>query len=157
MYKLSTTYIVQLLSCVRLFVTHGLQHTRPPCPPPTPRAWTDSYPLSQWCHTLISSSVVSFSSCLQSFPASGSFPISRLFTAGSQSIDVSASASVLPMNIQGWFPLGWTSLMSLQSRGLSKVFSNSTQFKSINSSALSFLHNPTLTSIHDYWKNHNFG
>ena len=126
MYKLSTTYIVQLLSCVRLFVTHGLQHTRPPCPPPTPKAWTDSCPLSQWCHTIISSSVVSFSSCLQSFPASGSFPISHLFTAGSQSIDVSASASVLPMNIQGCFPLGWTSLMSLQSRGLSKVFSNST-------------------------------
>ena len=126
MYKLSTAYIVQLLSCVRLFVTHGLQHTRPPCPPPTPKAWTDSCPLSQWCHTIISSSVVSFSSCLQSFPASGSFPISHLFTAGSQSIDVSASASVLPMNIQGCFPLGWTSLMSLQFRGLSKVFSNST-------------------------------
>ena len=105
---------------------HGLQHARPPCPPPTPRAWTDSCPLSQWCHTIISSSVLSFSSCPQSFLASRSFPISWLFISGGQSIGASASASVLPMNIQDSFLLGLTSLMSLQFKGLSKGFSNST-------------------------------
>ena len=96
---------------------------------------------------------VSFSSCFQSFPASGSFQMSQLFTSGSQSTGVSASASVLPMNSQDWFPLGWTGWISLLSRGLSRVFSK--QFKSINSSALSFLHSPTLTSIHNHWKNHS--
>ena len=100
-------------------------------------------------------SVVSFSSCLQSFPERGSFPMSQSFTSGGQSIGVSASASVLPMNIQDWFPLGLTHWISLQSKGVSKVFSTS-QFKSINSLALSFLYSPTLTSIHDYWKNHIF-
>ena len=102
----------------------------------------------------ISSSVVPFSSCPQSLPASGSFPMSQLFTWGDQSIGVSASASVLPMNTQDWSPLVWTGWISLQSKGLSRVFSN-TQFKSINSSVLSFLHSPSLTSIHDYWKNHS--
>ena len=98
---------------------HGLQHARPPCPSQTPRAYPNSCPLSQWCHPTISSSVVPFSSHLQSFPASGSFPMSQLFTSGGQSTRVSASTSVLPMNTQDWFPLGWTSWISLQSKGLS--------------------------------------
>ena len=105
---------------------HGLQHTRLSCPSPTPKARSNSCPLSQWCHPAISSSVVPFSSCLQSFPASGSFPRSQFFTSGGQSIGVAASASVLPMNIQDWFPLGLTELISLQSKGLSRVFSNIT-------------------------------
>jgi len=96
---------------------HGLQHTRPPCPPPTPGVYSNSCPLSQWCHPTISSSVIPFSSCLQSFPVSGSFPMSQLFTWGGQSIGVSASASVLLMNTQGW-SLGWIGWISLQSRGL---------------------------------------
>ena len=110
-----------------------------------------SCPLSRWCHPTISFSVVPFFSCLQSFPASGSFHMSQLFASGGQSIGVSASASVLPMNIQDWFPLGWTSWFSLQSKGLSSVFSNIT-VKSINSLGLSFLYSPNLTSIHGYWK-----
>ena len=105
---------------------HGLQHARPPCPSSTPRACSDSCPLSQWCHPTISSSVVPVSSCPQSFPAPGSFPMSHIFTSGGQSIGVWASASVLPMNILDWFPLGWTSWISLQSKGLSRVFSNTT-------------------------------
>ena len=105
---------------------HGLQHDRPPCPSPNPRVYSDSCPLSRWCHPTISSSVIPFSSCLQSFPGSGSFPMSQFFTSGGQSIGVSASTSVLPMNIQDLFPLGWTGWISLQSRGLSKVFSNTT-------------------------------
>ena len=96
--------------------THGLQHARPPCPSPTPGAYSNSCPLSQWCHPAISSSVISFSSRLQSFPASGSFPMSQFFTSGGQSIEVSASASVLPMNIQDWFPLGWTGWISMLSK-----------------------------------------
>ena len=135
---------------------HGLQHTRLPCPSPTPRACSNSCPSSRWCHPTISSSVVPFSSHLQSFPASGYFPMSQFFTSGSQSIGVSVSASVLPKNIQDWFPLGWTDLISLQSKWLSKESSPTPQFKSINSSVLSLLHSPTLTSIHDYWKNHSF-
>ena len=115
--------------------------------------FTHLCPLSQWCHSAISSSVVPFSSCPQSLPASGSFPVSQLFTWGSQSIGVSASASVLPMNTQDWSPLEWTGWISLQSKGLSRVFSN-TKFKSINSLALSCLHSSTLTSIYDHWKNH---
>ena len=95
---------------------HGLQHTRPPCPSPTPRVYSDSCSLSQWCPPNISSSVVPFS-CLQSFPESGSFSVSQLFESGGQSIGASASASVLPMNIQHWFPLGWTGLISLQGVG----------------------------------------
>ena len=105
---------------------HGLQHTRPPCPSPTPEVCSDSCSLSWWCRPTISSSVIPFSSHLQSFPASGSFPMSRLFEWGGQSIGASASASVLPMNIQDWFPLGWTGWMSLQSKGFSRVFSNTT-------------------------------
>ena len=111
--------------------------------------------LSQWCHSTILSSVAPFSSCPQSFPASGSFPMNQLFTSGGQSIGTSASASVLPMNIQGWFPLGWTGLISLQSKG-SQESSPASQFKSINSSALSLLYGPALTSIRNYWKDHSF-
>ena len=99
---------------------HALQHTRLPCPSPNPRACSNSCPLSWWCHPTISSSVVPFSSHLQSLPASGSFPMSQFFTSSGQSIGVSASASVLPMNIQDWFPLGWTGWISLQSKRLSK-------------------------------------
>ena len=105
---------------------HGLQHDRLPCPSPTPQTCSNSRPLSWWCHPTNSSSVVLFSSCLQSFPASGSFQMSQFFALRGQSIRVSASASVLPMNIQDWFPLGLTSLISLQMKGLSRIFSNTT-------------------------------
>ena len=105
---------------------HESQHARLPCPSPTPGIHSDSRPSSQWCHPAISSSVIPFSSCSQSLPASESFPISQLFAWGGQNIRVSASASVLPMNIQDWFPLGWTGWSSLQSKGLSRVFSNTT-------------------------------
>ena len=103
---------------------HESQHARSPCPSTTPEVYSDSSPSSQWCHPTISSSVVPFSSCLWSFPASGSFPVSQFFAVNGQSIGISASASVLPMNIQDWFPLGLTSLISLQSTGLSRVFSS---------------------------------
>ena len=105
---------------------HGLQHARPPCPSPTPGACSNSCPSSLWYHPTIPSSVVAFPSCPQSLPASGSFPMSQLFTWGGQRIGVSALASVLPRNIQDWSPLGWTDWISLQSKGLSRVFSNST-------------------------------
>ena len=105
---------------------HGLQHARLPCPSPTTRAFSNSCTLSQWCHLTISSSVIPFSSCLQSFPESGSFQMSQFFTLGGQSIGVSASASVPPMSIQHWFPLGLTGWISLQSKGLSRVFSITT-------------------------------
>ena len=124
---------------------HESQHARPPCPSPTPRVHSNSRPSSRWCHTAISSTVIPFSSCLQSLTASGPFPMSQVFIWGGQSIRVSASASVLPMNTQDWPPLGWTGWTSLQPKGFSRVFSN-TQFKSINSLVLSFLHSPTLTS-----------
>ena len=114
---------------------HGLQHTRLPCPSPSPGACSNSCPSSQWCHPTISSSVTPFSSCLQSFPASGSFPMNWLLASGDQSIGASASALVLPMNIQGWFPLGLTGLLSLQSKGLSRVFSNTTVQKHLFFSA----------------------
>ena len=105
---------------------HGLQHTRPSCPSPTPGVHSNSCPLSWWCHPALSSSVIPFSSCPQSCPASGSFPMSQLFASCGQSIGALASASVLPMNIQDWFPLEWTGWISLQSKGLSRVFSNTT-------------------------------
>ena len=113
----------QSLSCVRLF---GLQHARPPCRSPTPRVHPNSCTLSQWYHPTISSSVVTCSSCPQSFPAARSFQMSQLFASGGQSIGVSASTSVLPTNTQDWSPLGWTGWISLQSMGLSRVFSNTT-------------------------------
>ena len=106
--------------------SHELQHARPPCPSSTPGVYSNSCPLSWWCYSTISFSVVSFSSCLQSLPASGSFPMSQFFASGGQSIGVSASTSVLPMNIQDWFPLVWISWISLQYNGHSRVFSNIT-------------------------------
>ena len=120
---------VQCLSCGWQFTLScpcGPQHARLPCPSPTPGTYSNSCPLSRWCHPPISSSVVPFSSCLQSFPTSGSFPMTQFFTSGGQIIGVSASASVLPMNFQGWFSLRLTGWFSLQSKGLSKVFSNTT-------------------------------
>ena len=123
-----------------------LQHARPPCPSPTPGVYPNSCPLSWWCHLTISSSVVPFSYCPQSLPAWGSFPVSQLFASGGQSIGVSASASVLPVNTQDWSPC---------SPRDSQESSPTPQFKSINSSALSFLDSPTLTSIHDHWKNYS--
>ena len=105
---------------------HGLQHSRPPCPSPTPRAYPNSCPLSWWCHPNISSSVIPFSSCPQSFPDSVSFQMNQLFTSGGQSIGVSALTSDLPINVQVWSPLEWTGWISLQSKGLSRVFSNTT-------------------------------
>ena len=118
---------VQLLSRVQLFATHEPQHARPPCPSPAPGVHPNSCPLSRWCHPTISSSVVPVSSCPQSFPPSGSFQMSQLFTWGGQSIGVSASTSVLPMNTQDWSPLGWTGGISLQSKGLSRVFNTVVQ------------------------------
>ena len=105
---------------------HGLQHARLTSPSPTPRSYSNSYPLSRWCHPTILSSVIPFSSCLQSFPASESFQMNQFFASSGQSIEVSVSTSVLPMNIQDWFPLGLTVLIPLQSKGLSRVFSNTT-------------------------------
>ena len=142
-----TTVVVQsslTLQC------HGLKHARLPCPSPSPGVWSNSCPLSWWCHPTISSSVGPFSSCFQSFPASGSIPMSQPFTPGGQSIGASASASVLPMNIHGWFPLGLTGPRDSQES------SPTPQFKSINFLALNFLYSSTLPSIHDYWKNHSF-
>ena len=121
--------IIVQFSCLVVsdsFWPDGLQHERPPCPSLTPRVYSNSCPLSSWCHPTISSSVIPFSSHLQSFPALGSFPMSQVFTSGGKNIGVSASTSVLPMNIQDWFPLGWTGWLSLQSKGLSRVFSNTT-------------------------------
>ena len=134
---------------------HRLQHTRPPCPSPTPGVYSNSCPLSWWCHPTISSSVVPFSSRFQSFPASGSFQMSRFFASGGQRIEVSASASVLPMNIQDWFSLGFTDWISLSPRD-SQESSPTPKFKSIDFLALSFFYGPTLTFIHDYWKNYSF-
>ena len=147
---------------------HGLQNTRLPCPSPTPGACTISSPSSQWCHPTIASSVVPFSSCLQSFPASGSFPMSQFFASGGQSIGISASASVLPMNIQDWFSLGQTGWISLQSKGLSRVFSNTTVQKyQLFSVQLSLQSNSHIWKVKrnqraswwkwkDIWKNHSF-
>ena len=144
---------------------HEPQHARPPCPLPTRRVHSNPCPSSRWCYPTISSSVDPFSSCPQSFPASGSFQMSQLFTdskywsIGGQSIGVSASASVLQMNTQDWSPLGWTGWISLQeiqeSPRDSQESSPTPQFKGINSLVLSFLYSPTLTSIHNHWKNHS--
>ena len=146
---------VQSLSPVQLFATLGLQYCRLPRPSPTPRGCSNSGPSSQWCHPTISSSVIPFSSCLQSFPASGSFQMSQFFTSGGQTIGVSASTSVLSMNTQDWFPLGLTfgSPCSLRD---SQESSPTPQFKHIDSLALSFLNSPTLTFMHNYWKNQRF-
>ena len=125
--EFGSTFTVQFSSIMSNSLRpHESQHARPPCPSPTPRVHSDSRPSSQRCHPAISSSVVPFSSRHQSFPASGSFLMSQFFTSGGQSIGVSASVSVLPMNIQDWFPLGWTGWISLQFKGFSRVFSNTT-------------------------------
>ena len=130
------------------------QHDRPSCPSQTPGVYSTSCPLSWWCHPIISSSVVPFSSCPQSLQASGSFPMNQLFTWGGQSIGISASASVLPMNTQDWSALGWTGWISLQSKGLSRVFSNTTvQKHQFFGAQLSSQSNSQ--SIHDHWKNHS--
>ena len=130
----------------------GLQHTRLPCSSPYPGACLNSCLLSQWCHPTIWPSVVPFFSCLQSFPASGFFPMSWLFASGGQCIGASASASVLPMNNQGWFSLGW----SPGCPGDSQESAPAAQFKGIGSLPLSLSYCPALTSVHDYWKNHSF-
>ena len=133
---------------------HELQHTRPPCPSPTPEVYPNSCSLSQWCHPAISSSVVPFSSCPQSLPASETFSMSQLFAWSGQSTGVSALASFLPKNTQDWSPLNGLVGSPCSPRD-SQESSPTPHFKSINSSVLSFLHSPTLTSIHDYWKNHS--
>ena len=132
---------------------HEPQHARLPCPSPTPRVHPNPCPLSQWCHPTISSSVVPFSSCPQSFPASGSFPMTQFFASGGQTTGVSVSTSVLPMNTQDWSPLGWTGWISLQSKGLSRVFNTTVQKHQFFGAQL--LHRPTLSSIHDHRKNHS--
>ena len=137
------------------FQPHGLQHYRLLCPSLSPRVCSNLCPLSQWCYLTISSSATFFSFCFQSFPASRSFPLSRLFVSGGQSIGASTSAWVLSVNIQAWFPLGLTGLISLLSKGLWRVFS-STTVRSINSLAFNFLHCPTLMSVHNFWDNHSF-
>ena len=133
---------------------HGSQHARLLCPSPSPGVCSDSCPSSRWCHPTISSFVVPSSPWLQSFPASGSFPMSQFFASGGQSIGASNSALFLPVNIQDGFPLGLTGLISLKFKGLSSLLQHHNS-EVINSSALCFLYGSTLTSIHDYWKNHS--
>ena len=147
---------VQLLSPVRLSATPWTAEARLPCPSSTLGVYSNSCPSSWWCHSTISSFVDPFSSCLQSFSASESFPMSQLFAWGGQSIGVSALTSVLPMTIQDSLPLGWTGWISLQSvQGTLKSLLQHHSSKSINSLALSFPYSPTLTCIHDHWKNHS--
>ena len=150
-----TTLIVRLSVMSDYLWPHGLQHARLPCSSLSPCIYSKSRPLSQWCQPTISSSVALVSSCPQSFSFSRSFPVSQLFTSGSQNIGASISTPALPMNIWGWLPLGLTVLISLQSNGLSRVFPRP-QFESISSLALSLLSDPTLMSLYDYWKNHRF-
>ena len=144
---------VHLFNCVRLFATPWTAARQASCPSPTPGACSNSWRLTQWRHLTISSSVIPCS-CLQSFPVSVSFQTSQLFASGGQSIGVSASTSVLPVNIQDWFPLGCTGWITLMPKGLKS--SPTPQFKSINSLVLSFLYSTTITSIHDCWKSHSF-
>ena len=145
---------VQSLSCVRLFATPWTAAHQASMSIRTSRVYSDSSPSSWWYHPTISSFFFPFSSCLQSLPASGSFPVSQFFTSGSQSIGVSASASVLSMNIQDWIPFGWVVEYPCSPRD-SQESSPTVQFKTINSSVCRFMYCPTLTSIHDYWKNHS--
>ena len=142
-YKREVTHLVQFSRSVvsDSLRPHESQHARPPCPSPTPRVYSNSCPSSRWCHPAISSSVVPFSSCPQSLPASGSFPVSQLFAWGGQSTGVSASASILPMNTQDWSPLGWTGWISLQSKGLSQVFSNTIVQKRLVQGTLNKINN----------------
>ena len=146
---------VQSLSASDSLQPHGLQHARPPCPSPPPEVYSNSCPLSHWCHLTISSFVTPFSSCPPSFPASGSLPMSCLFTSGGPSIGDLALASVLPRNIKVWFPLGLPGWSSCCLRD-SQESSSAPQFKSITSLVLNILYSSTLTSLNDYWKNHNF-
>ena len=134
--------------------SHGLQYARLSCSSPTPRAYSNSCPSSRWCHPTISSSVIPFSSCLQSFPALGSFPMNQLFATGGQNIGAPASESVLPKNIQDGFPLGWIDWSSLQIKGLSSLLQHHSSKAPILQHSAFF--GPALTSIHDYWKNHSF-
>ena len=157
--SIKPVFTVQSSSVPQLCPTlwsHGLQHARLPCPSPTAGAYSKACPLSQWCQPTILSSVVPFSSCLQSFPASGFFPVSWFFTSGGQSTGASPSASVLPMNMQGWIPLRLTGLISLQSKRLSES-SPAPQFESINFLALSLLYGPTLTTKTTALTIHIFG
>ena len=147
---LSSVLSVQSLSHVWLFVTPWTAAHQTSLSITNSQSLLNSCPLSQWCHSTISFSVVPFSSCLQSFPALWSFLMTQFFASGDQRLGASASASVPPMNIQGLFPLGWTGWISLLFKGLSKVFSSTTVRKH------QFFSGPTLTSIHDYWKNHSF-
>ena len=133
---------------------HEPQHARTPCLSTTPRPYPNPCPLSRWCHPTISSSVIPCSSCPQFFPASGSFAMSQDFASGGQSTGISTSASVLAMNTQDWSPLGWTGWISLQFKGLSRVFSNTTVQKH-QFSGVQLSYSAALTSIHDYWKNHS--
>ena len=133
---------------------HEAQHARSPCPSPIPRVYSNSHRSSQWCHPAILSSVVSFSSCPQSLPASGSFPVSQLFAWGGQSTGVSASVSVLPMNTQDWSPLGWTGWISLQSKGLKSLLQHHSSKASIFKCS-AFFTVQLSKSIHDHWKNHS--
>ena len=135
---------------------HGLQRARPPCPSSTPRTCSNSCPLNRWRHLTISSAVIPFSPRFQSFPVLGSFPMSQFFTPSGQGIGASPSASVLPMNVQDWLPVGWTGWISLQSKGLSQESSPTAEFKNIHSSVLSLLYGLALTSVPGYWKNHSF-
>ena len=156
---LKDSHPLNLINCVKFSCSavsnslrpHEPQHARPPCPSPTPAVHPIPCPSSWWCHPTISESVIPFS-CPQSFPGSGSFQMSQFFTSRGQNIGYSTSASVLPMNIQDWFPLGLTGLIFLQSKGISGVLFSKPQFKIINSLAFSLLYGQTLTSIHDYWK-----
>ena len=152
--RLESFVVVQSLSRVWFFATPWMQNARLPCPSPSPRLCSNSCPLNQWCHPAISSSVVPFSSCPHSLPASGSFPMSQIFAWGGQSIGVSALASVLPKNTQDRSPLEWTGWISLQSKGLSRVFSSTTVQKH-QFFGTSIPYSPTLTSIHDHRKNYS--
>ena len=156
-YPLSSLFLLSFSHQVvcNSFRPSRLQHARLPCSVPCSRVYPSSCPLNLWCHPTISSSVIPFSSCLLSFPESGSFPMSWFFVSGAQSIGTSASASVFPMSIQGLFPLGLTDLISLQSKGLSRVFSSNTVWKHQFFSALPS-YGPTLTSIHDCWKDRSY-
>ena len=147
--------LVQLLSSVRLFATPWTEAYQASLSFTIPGVCSNSCSLIWWCHPIILSSAVPFSSCLQSFPGSGSFLMSQLFTSGGQSIGTSASASILPMNIQDWSPLRGTGWISLQSKGLSRVFSNTTVQKHQFFGAQLF-NSATLMSVHDYWKTHSF-
>ena len=151
---MSNVSSLQSLCCVQLFATPWTAARQASLSITISRSLLKLMSIGRWCHPTISSSVIPFSSCPQSFPASGSFPVSQFFASGGQSIRVSASTSVFPMTIQDWFPLGWTGWISLQSRGLPRVFSSTTvqnhQFFSAH-----FLYSPTLTFIRDYWKNHS--